>query len=529
MNNIIKIGLLGESLVGKTSLLNALAGDIISNTGYPKDTDIAKQYMFNRVPSSQGCYKSLLLTRTFTVTDFKHIDATYDKLKDINLFIFITTPDTALTRQEELDKFKKIKEIVDHKINKGVWSDLLVMINKCERLDPLIKDQIHKRATIDHDKIFRVSSLGLLCEHIVHTDTTYYPRDHIQEFYDILQVLHAKYDPHTRYVTLSDDMISDPDCLMKYIDHIDTSKCRLDTMLDRLDNYHISDDLGEKVSKFIGLLTECNPSHLHTNRRFITWIQRELHISFRCIPGSLKDTSVYVVDSLQIHLIYELCKNNLMHKPLSEMDVIKDTKLDFFLQIFIVESDAFNMRRMIKMLQSKRVYINMSIPSIDFKLHKDNVNDFILYMYRCYSSSRPSDKVGDIKTQHRADKYDDGILSSDDEALSRLGYYYIRPWEAILEARSSSTELIYLQNLIKISLEPAENLIITNSAYPDYYRRFFYATPELYPQFKCSLEYSKMLYGVYYIGTNIFIPDRYDLALISDTDIAVLNKEYNYT
>jgi GTPase SAR1 family protein len=192
MENMLRIGLIGQVASGKSSFLNALVGELIARTGLSRTTLKPEEYSIYSgpdgfAPTDENWYASSLVNRECIVTDFPGINDAGDKsgeyfryissgISKINILVYITSVETAFTLSSEHNIFQRILDLVNEQNLGGVFTDLLILVNKYEQIDEqenseyeTIIDDFRGKYKLYNGKevpIFRMSSHSLLCKHI---------------------------------------------------------------------------------------------------------------------------------------------------------------------------------------------------------------------------------------------------------------------------------------------------------------------------------------------------------------------------
>jgi len=220
----MNIFLIGEVSSGKSSLLNALAGGIISNASMQRETINPEIYEFDVIDKAYPSFKKMAtILESKHVTNKKFDDKTailnepkfvcditgqkiifksqfemgkfyiYDfpgvndakndsndvffeqvktQITNCNCLVYVTKAETAFLNQSELTLFKKIVELCDIcREKRGKYTQICIVINKFDNPYDIDMDQIANqvKSKINNDKIeiYRMSSHRLFLESIV--------------------------------------------------------------------------------------------------------------------------------------------------------------------------------------------------------------------------------------------------------------------------------------------------------------------------------------------------------------------------
>lgn len=248
MSNNLNIFFVGEVSAGKSTLINAIAGGIISNTSLQRETMTPESYSFvketnmkaypsfkqmasileqkhinnknikNKLESSNNkkpsitiptgivknkiTFKSLFAIGDFIIYDFPGLNDSHDKDNQFfeiisenimlcDLLVYVTDSKSAFIKQSEVDLFKRLIELCEIKrIEEGKYIKLCIVINKFDdqyNSDLItISNEISKK--IKDIDIFRISGHKLLVENIVkHKLSIPIPKFYYQEIRDIFK------------------------------------------------------------------------------------------------------------------------------------------------------------------------------------------------------------------------------------------------------------------------------------------------------------------------------------------------------
>jgi len=209
---MLKIGLIGQVSAGKSSLLNALAGCFISNISLRRETFKPEIYQFSKKGSARNyinilqgldqrhknnekmretinTIKTESLTTPNIIADDKTILPSYhsfdfmlidfpgindaddtdgkffkcfeSNIDLLDIVIYITSAETAFTLTSELEIFKKIQNLIKVKNDNGIYTDLIICVNKYDDNDSELEkiyEDISKKTQMNKDQIFRISS-----------------------------------------------------------------------------------------------------------------------------------------------------------------------------------------------------------------------------------------------------------------------------------------------------------------------------------------------------------------------------------
>lgn len=565
MDNIPKIALVGVAGVGKTSFLNALAGHFIGSI-YPRhktyhpevwifnqgETDeLDSIHSFNqKVKASRsdasnikkeaiirGRYSSSLINRRFTVTDMPGISPTsagnimfrrmiMSNIDDINLFIFITSADAAFTSRGEHHMFLNLKKIIDKKNKDGIWTDLVVLLNKSDKPGIVSKKMLSDKLGIRPDKIYIGSASLLFHDHLILKQETLLPPAYISREYDKIC---------NRCLDCSDTMKMISHRILEYIECLDLAESISDTCLLSIQDYYIGRDKGASIDGYLKQISLC-PGILYYPE-FWKWVGRELKYTKH-------------INTAQVYLIHKLCQYPDTPRYLNRIDGLCP---DLVFLVNIIQSISGSYIGLYDLIASAvEVYDGILIdvmPTVSIKISGSKAG--MLDCDICYGPCSKYRYDGMfICDNHITGTNQGACLYCDDDAsklvkvrgvshmicnkeISKIdSIWLIDILEYLEHLDSTCQDIQYIVNLIRISRTPIPKLLYTNQIYPGYYQRFFIRTPELYPVFLQLL-----YYGFYnnsqIIGRSMFrsvsrwqILDQ--LALIVGRDLDMINREYSY-
>lgn len=219
MERDISIHFIGKVSSGKSSVINAIAGGFISNVRLLRETvqplfyNMSKNGSFLKIIElgdklNEMHNKNMSDIKNIAVLQGKTIDLCDDTaplpsrwgLDGINfldcpgiddaddnnklfwksvetqyynadVLVFVTDANCAFRDASEVDLFKNIKKLVDINNKKGMWIDLVILVNKFDddNDDDLteIFNSIADKTDLDHDKIFKFSSYKVLIDNII--------------------------------------------------------------------------------------------------------------------------------------------------------------------------------------------------------------------------------------------------------------------------------------------------------------------------------------------------------------------------
>lgn len=228
MSDYYKVLVIGEVSSGKSSVVNSMAGGLISNSSLQRETlnlisfdfvpgasednirlvtsDLEKVHKMNEekradimkikisdlneiikcehpLPSRYGLGK-------YTIVDFPGINDTDDvqdlfmkvfenKLPEANVVVYVTDASKAFISSSEVKNFKKIKNIIEKHNTTGKYIDLMVLVNKFDDVNDTALNEIFNKipTKIGQIKTIKYSSHRTLIECIIdHKLAMYIPK-----------------------------------------------------------------------------------------------------------------------------------------------------------------------------------------------------------------------------------------------------------------------------------------------------------------------------------------------------------------
>lgn len=169
----MNVHLIGKNSCGKSSIINAVAGEFIANVSLFNGTcKISKYIVKNNIcifdyPGFADPYDERTLIHTGFDYNFQHAD----------IIVYVTDINTAFRDNAETNLFALIKQkIIDHNSN-GNCIELFVLINKYDaNFDDykIICENVRMKTGLDVHKIFRYSSHKELIYNLTFHDTAIY-------------------------------------------------------------------------------------------------------------------------------------------------------------------------------------------------------------------------------------------------------------------------------------------------------------------------------------------------------------------
>jgi GTPase Era involved in 16S rRNA processing len=207
------IFLIGQISSGKSSLLNALSGKIVSNTSLQRETIRPERYLFstdtddiiitftnelkNRhienekqrtnindlnitvIKNRPRFLKTKYNLPNHNIVDFPGIGDIDDpndiffksiehNISQCDLIMYVTDANNAFINKNEAEYFNKLLELVENESNHGHYMDYMILVNKFDNVDDYDQNSIFNRISnkinIPQDKLFRCSSHKILID-----------------------------------------------------------------------------------------------------------------------------------------------------------------------------------------------------------------------------------------------------------------------------------------------------------------------------------------------------------------------------
>src|SRR3989304_7254910 len=233
----LKIFVIGEVSMGKSSFINALACSIVSNTSLQRETfhvkrfctekNVNLQYIreisnelnqfkndndmlarnINLSESTVGIYETLYMIPNTVldnviIYDFPGIGDSIDNndlfYKEIeknigiaDIVLYLSDAYRPFTSKTEVDYFLKIKELISIQCNNGKYTKLLVILNKFDNINDSDLNEFYTKLPpkigIDLSNIYRISSHKLLINNIKkYNKELYIPTFYMKELQNIV-------------------------------------------------------------------------------------------------------------------------------------------------------------------------------------------------------------------------------------------------------------------------------------------------------------------------------------------------------